>query len=60
MWIEDINGMEGSSILGKKGIGANKKDMEKMCRVLDHKGVRNMEFAFRNAGRMDAQVSKMI
>merc|ERR1711873_103958 len=44
----------------KKGIGANKKDIEKFHRVLNHKGVRNMEFAFRNAGRLDAQVSKMI
>ena len=34
----------------KKGVGANKKDIEKMHRVLNHKGVRNIEFAFRNAG----------
>ena len=44
----------------KKGNGAKKKDIEKMHRVLNHKGVRNMEFAFRNAGRLDAQISKMI
>ena len=44
----------------KKGIGGNKKDIEKLHRVLNHKGVRNMELAFRNAGRLDAQVSKMI
>ena len=44
----------------KKGIGAKKKDIEKLHRVLNHKGVRNMEFAFRNAGRLDAEVSKMI
>ena len=31
----------------KKGIGANKKDIEKLHRVLNHKGVINMEFAFR-------------
>ena len=34
----------------KKGIGANKKDIEKLHRVLNHKGVINMEFAFRNEG----------
>ena len=44
----------------KKGIGAKKKDIEKLHRVLNHKGVRNMEFAFRNAERLDAEVSKMI
>ena len=44
----------------QKGIGAKKKDIEKLHRVLNHKGVRNMEFAFRNAGRLDAEVSKMI
>ena len=44
----------------KKGIGANKKDIEKLHRVLNHKGVRNMEFAFRNVGRLDAEVIKVI
>ena len=44
----------------KKGIGANKNDIEKLHRVLNHKGVRNMEFYFRNAGRLDAQISKLI
>ena len=44
----------------KKGIGVSKKDIEKLHRVLNHKGVRNMEFAFRNAGRLDASISKMI
>ena len=33
----------------KKEIGANKKDIEKLHRVLNRKGVRNMEFSFRNA-----------
>ena len=42
----------------KNGIGANKKEIEKLHRVLNHKGVRNMEFAFRNAGRLDSQISK--
>ena len=44
----------------KKKVGANKKDIEKMHRVLNHKGVRNMEFAFRNAGRLDPQLRKLI
>ena len=44
----------------KNGIGANKKEIEKLHRVLNHKGVRNMEFAFRNAGRLDLQMIKMI
>ena len=30
----------------KNGVGANKKEIEKLHRVLNHKGVRNMEFAF--------------
>merc|ERR1712114_29241 len=44
----------------KNGVGANKKDIEKLHRVLNHKGVRNMEFAFRNTGRLDSQISKLI
>ena len=44
----------------KNGIGANKKEIEKLHRVLNHKGVRNMELAFRNAGRLDSQISKLI
>ena len=44
----------------KNGVGANKKEIEKLHRVLNHKGVRNMEFAFRNAGRLDSQISKLI
>ena len=31
-----------------------------MNRVLNHKGVRDMEFAFRNARRLDLQLSKLI
>ena len=38
----------------KNGIGAYKKEIEKLHKVLNHKGVRNMEFAFRNAGRLDS------
>merc|ERR1712041_27819 len=56
----EINDEETVFYMEKKGVGANKKDIEKMHRVLNHKGVRNMEFAFRNAGRMDTQVSKVI
>ena len=41
-------------------IGTNKKSIEKLHRVLNHKGVKNMEFAFRNAGRLDPQLSKLI
>ena len=44
----------------KNGIGAYKDEIEKLHRVLNHKGARNMEFAFINAGRLDAQISKMI
>ena len=44
----------------KNGIGANKKDIEKLHRVLNHKGVRNIESAFRNAGRLDSQIGEMI
>ena len=44
----------------KNEIGANKKDIEKLHWVLNHKGVRNMDFSFRNARRLDAQISKMI
>ena len=44
----------------KKGIGANKKDIEKLHRVMNYKGVRIMEFSFRNTERLDAEVSKMI
>ena len=39
----------------KNGVGANKKEIEKLHRVLNHKGVRNMKFAFRKAGRLDSQ-----
>ena len=56
----EISDEETVFYIEKKVVGAYKKDIEKMHRVLNHKGVRNMEFAFRNAGRMDAQVSKMI
>ena len=56
----DISDEDTVFYMEKKGIGANKKDIEKLHRVLNHKGVRNMEFAFRNAGRLDAEVSKMI
>ncbi len=56
----EISDEETVFYIEKKEIGAYKKDIEKMHRVLNHKGVRNMEFAFRNAGRIDAQVSKMI
>ena len=44
----------------KNGIGAKKKDIQKLSIVLNHKGGRNMEFAFRNAERLDAQISRMI
>ncbi len=44
----------------KNGVRANRKEIEKLHRVLNHKGVRNMEFAFRNAGRLDSQTSKII
>merc|ERR1711873_44647 len=56
----EISDEETVLYIEKKGVGANKKEIEKMHRVLNHIGVRNMEFTFRNAGRMDAQVSKMI
>ncbi len=46
--------------IGKNGVRANKKEIEKLHRVLNHKGVRNLEFAFRNAGRLDSQTSKLI
>ena len=35
-------------------------EIQKLHRVLNHKGVRNMEFAFRNAGRLDSQIGKLI
>ena len=41
-------------------IGTNKKSIEKLQRVLNYKGVKNMEFAFRNARRLDTQLSKLI
>ena len=44
----------------KNGIGAYKKEIEKLHRVLNCKRVRNMEFAFRNSGRLDSQINKMI
>ena len=44
----------------KNGIGANKKEIEKLDRVFNHKGIRNMEFAFRNAGMLDSQTSTLI
>ena len=44
----------------KNGVGANKKEIEKLYRVLNHKRVKNMEFAFRNAGRLDSQIIKLI
>ena len=56
----EISNEEAVFYIEKKKVGANKKDIERMHRVLNHKGVRNMEFAFRNAGRMDTQVGKMI
>merc|ERR1711881_5761 len=56
----EVSNEEAVFYIEKKKVGANKKDIEKMHRVLNHKGVRNMEFAFRNAGRMDTQVGKMI
>ena len=56
----EISDEETVFYIEKKWIGDNKKDIERLHRVLNHKGVRNIEFAFRNAGRLDAQVSKMI
>merc|ERR1712089_61130 len=56
----EISNEEAVFHIEKKKVGANKKDIEKMHKVLNHKGVRNMEYSFRNAGRMDTQVSKMI
>merc|ERR1712089_31736 len=56
----EISNEEAVFYIEKKKVGANKKDIERMHRVLNHKGVKNMEFAFRNAGRMDTQVGKMI
>ena len=56
----EISDEETVFYIEKNGIGANKKDTEKLHRVLNHKGVRNIEFAFRIAGRFDAQISKMI
>ena len=50
----EISDEETVFYIEKKGIGANKKDIEELHRVLNHKGVRNMEFAFRNAGILDA------
>ena len=41
-------------------IGTNKKSIEKLHRVLNHKGVKNMEFAFINTGRLDTQLNKLI
>ena len=41
----------------KNGIGAN-KEIEKLHRVFNHKGVRNMEFAFKNTGRLYSQISR--
>ena len=32
-------------------VGCNKRAMEKVYRVFDYKGVKNMEFAFRSAGK---------
>ena len=56
----EISDEETIFFIEKKGIGAKKKDIEKVHRVLNHKGVRNIEFAFRNAGRLDSQVSKIM
>ena len=56
----DISDEETVFYMEKKEIGANKKDIQKLHRVLNFKGVRNMEFTFRNAGRLDAQINKMI
>ena len=39
----EISDEETIIYIEKKGIGANKKDIEKMHRVLNHKGVKNME-----------------
>ena len=39
----EISNEEAVFYIEKKKVGANKKDIEKMHRVLNHKGVRNME-----------------
>ena len=41
-------------------VGSNKRDIDKIHRVLNHKGVKNLEFAFRNVGKLDPKISKMI
>ena len=41
-------------------IGTNKKSIEKLHRVLNNKEVKSMEFIFRNTGRLDTQLSKLI
>ena len=58
--LREIGHEETVFYIEKNGIGANKKEIEKLHRVLNHKGVRNMEFAFRNTGRLDSQIGKMI
>ena len=40
----------------KNGVGANKKEIEKLHRVFNHKEVKNMEYAFRNARRLDSLI----
>ena len=44
----------------KKDVGSNKREIEKLHRVLNHKRIKNFEFAFRNVGRLNPQVSKLI
>ena len=44
----------------KLNVCSNKRDIEKIHRVLNHKGVKNLECAFRNIGKLDPKISKMI
>ena len=56
----EISHEETVSYIENNGIGVNKIEIEKLHRAFNHKGLRNIEFAFRNAGRLDSQTSKLI
>ena len=56
----EVSNEETVLYIEKNGAGHNKKDIEKFHRVLNHKGIKNMEFAYRNAGKLDSQTRKFI
>ena len=44
----------------QKDVGLNKRWIEKVPRVLNHKSAKNMEFSFRSAGNLEPGMAKLI